>query len=272
MNLNGLRKKVGGAALLFVMALGITLSASTSAQAQWRDYDNRNDRYGQYNDDRVRWDSQRTKQYAFLLGYHNAYTEGKEAYERRSGADYNDMPGYRQGTNGWLAWMGHQDSYKDAYRKGYEVGFKDGQQRRGRRYSKEDVERALGGNLKDVYGNDSYYDDDGYYRGGRDSRNDRDRGDYRNGRYNREEIFRIAQQNGYNRGFRHGEEDRSRRRRYNYDNANEYRNAIDGYRSEYGDRSVYQQGFRDGYRQGYDDAFRSRGRRNNTSGSIRWPF
>jgi hypothetical protein len=264
MNLNGLKKRIGGAALMFAMALGIGLSASTPAQAQWRDRDYR------YDDNTVRWDRERTRQYAFMLGYHNAYSEGKEMAERGSRVDYRNMPGYRQGTNGWLAWMGHQDTYRDSYRRGYEAGFKDGQQRSGRRYGKDDVERILGDSLRNVYGNDSYYYDDDNDRNRRGDWNDRDG---RDGRYDRNDAYRIAQQNGYNRGLRRGEEDRARRRSYDYDDTSEYRNATDGYRSEYGNRDVYRQGYRDGFRQGYEDGYRGRGNRSNTSrGGFRWPF
>jgi flagellar biosynthesis/type III secretory pathway protein FliH len=261
--MNGLRKRISTAALMFAMAIGIGLSASTSAQAQWR------------NDNYVRWDRERTRQYALLLGYHNAYSEGKEVAERRGRVDYRNMPGYRQGTNGWLAWMGHQDTYRDSYRRGYEAGFKDGQERRGRRYGKDDVERVLGDSLKNVYGNDSYdYDDDYYDRNGR---RDGDWNDRRDGGWNdrndRNNVYRIAQQNGYNRGLRSGQEDRARRRSYDYDDTSEYRNATEGYRSQYGDREAYRQGFRDGFRQGYEDGYRGRGTSRNTSrDGWRWPF
>ncbi|HKG21545.1 MAG TPA: hypothetical protein VKC34_06565 [Blastocatellia bacterium] len=259
MNFTNLRRTIGGAALTLAMLAGIGFATSGTAQAQYRRYDDR------YND-QVRWDSNRTKQFAFLLGYHNAYTEGKEAADRGYRPNFRDMPGYRNSDNGYKSWMGHDDTYRENYRKGYETGFKDGQERRGRRYDRNDVERALGDSLKNVYGDDRYdrYDD-------RDNRgNGRwdDRRDDRDGRYDRNDrnqIIRMAQQNGYNDGIRRGQEDRSRRRGNQADRASEYRDGMRGYRSEYGDRNIYRQAYREGFMRGYDEAYR----RGTTS---RWPF
>ena len=268
MNKTILARRVGGAALTLAMIATIGIVASRPAQAQWRsDGYGRN---GRYNDDQVRWPRERTKQYAYLLGYHNAYTEGKEAAGNGYRISFKDVQEYRAATNGWLAWMGYPDSYKDSYRKGFEDGFKDGQSGRSRRYGRDDVERVLGDRLKSVYGgrDDDY--DNYRWRRGRDRDRDDDRG--RRDRFDRNEVYRIAQQNGYREGFRDGEDDRSHRRRYDYQHSGDYRDALKGYRSEYGDRGVYQQGFRDGYRRGYDDAFRGRGNNSGQRWPLPWPF
>ncbi len=245
---------VSGAALTLALMLGITVAAS----AQYRNYD---DRYYRY-DDQVRWSKERTQDYAYKLGYHNAYTEARRAYENGYRVSYRDMPGYRNDTNGYLAWMGHQSDYRSAYRRGYEAGFNDSLAGRPRRYNRQDVERVLGADLEETY-EDPYYRNDPYYRGGRNRGHD---DDYRYGRYGRSDIYRIAQQNGYRDGLRHGEEDRSRRRGYDYSHSDRYRDATSGYRSEYGDREAYRQGYRDGYRRGYDEGYRQNNSRS------RWPF
>lgn len=255
-------KKIGGAALMLAMLLGVGLVSTASAQIRY------DDRYGYgRNNDQVRWTKDRTRQYAYLLGYHQAYTEGSEARENGYNTNYKDAPGYRNDANGWLAWMGYQSDYRSRYRDGYRDGFNDGANYRTRRYDRDDVERVLGGNLKEVYQDDRW---DRYDR--RDRRNDRrddrwdDRNGNRNGRYNRQEILRIAQQNAYNDGMRHGQDDRRRNRSYNYSDSGEYRNATNGYRPEYGDREVYRQGYREGYQRGYNDGYR------NTTGNRRWPW
>jgi hypothetical protein len=271
MNSTILIRKIGGTVITLAMMAGTGIATNPAAQAQWR-----NDGYGRngrYNDDQVRWPRERTKQYAYLLGYHNAYTEGKEAAGSGYRISYKDVQEYRAGTNGWLAWMGYLDSYKDSYRKGFEDGFKDGQSGRARRYGRDDVERALGDKLKNVYGGrDDDYDNDRWRRGRDRSHDDGGGRDRRGGRYDRNEVYRIAQQNGYREGFHHGEDDRSHRRGYDYDHSSTYREATKGYGSEYGDRGVYQQGFRDGYRRGYDDGFRGRANNSGQRWPLPWPF
>ncbi len=254
MSLTNLRRKIGGTALTLALLVGIGLAASGTAQAQYRDYD---DRYGQ-----AQWDRNRTSQFALMLGYHNAYTEGREAAERGQRLNFRDMPGYRNSDNGYKTWMGHDDTYRSNYRRGYEIGFKDGQERRERRYKRADIERVLGANLKEVYGDDRY--DRDFDRWGRDDRRD-GRGNDRNDRFDRNDVVRLAQQNGYNDGVRRGQEDRSRRRGYEMDRSPEYRDATSGYRSEYGNRNVYQQAYRDGFKRGYDEAYRR-------GVNSRWPF
>lgn len=259
MSMNELRKKVGGAALTLVMVFGIAIMSSATAQAQWRD----NDRYNG-NQEQVRWTSERNRQYSFMLGYHNAYTEGKNAAERGYRGSPRDMAGYRNSNNGYRAWMGSESTYRDSYRKGYEQGFSDGQTGRSRRYDRDDIERVLGGDLERVYEReDRHYPDD----------RDRDRrGDYndRDGR-NRSELYRVAQQNGYNDGLRHGRDDVNRRRSYNLDDSSDYRNATRGYRSEFGNRETYRNAYRDGFRQGYEDGYRRRNGRD-TNNRFPWPF
>jgi hypothetical protein len=84
---------------------------------------------------------------------------------------------------------------------------------------------------------------------------DRDRDD-RNRRFSRQEIYRIAQQLGYQDGLRRGLEARRYNRRSEYDRADEYRSGMRGFRSEYGDRPVFQQGYREGFRRGYLESYR----------------
>jgi hypothetical protein len=184
-----------------------------------------------------------------LLGYHQAYGENRDVNGRQ--ASYRDMPGYREGTNGHLVWMGDRNTYRDSYRKGYKEGFEDAQRSRQRRYDRGDVERVLGASLKDVYNDDRYDRDDNHSgnRRDRDNSGQRDRA----GRNDRNEVNIIAQQNGYRDGLRHAEGDRNQRRANEYGNVREYRDALSGYRSEYGDREQYRQAYREGFRRGYDE-------------------
>jgi hypothetical protein len=107
------------------------------------------------------------------------------------------------------------------------------------------------------------YNQDRYQRDN-DRGNGRDR-DGRNRRYSRQEIYRIAQQLGYQDGLRRGLEARRYNRRSEYDRADEYRNGLRGFRSEYGDRPAFQQGYREGFRRGYVESYRR------ASSNNRWP-
>jgi hypothetical protein len=90
--------------------------------------------------------------------------------------------------------------------------------------------------------------------------------DYWHGPVRRNEIVRIAQQNGYRAGFNHGRADRARHRSFNFADSIEYRTALSGYRWSFGDRDFYRQAYREAYRRGYQEAFR----RGGFGG--RWPF
>lgn len=258
MNWNEMRKKTLTIALMVVFAVGAGLAASATAQAQYRDYD----RYGR--NDRGRWEKDRTKDYGLIYGYLRGYPDGWRALRNGYRVNHKDVANYRNDSQGWLSWMDHRDTYRDAYRKGFELGFKEAQANRQPRYNRTHLERVLGTSIRNAYGRDDFVDD--YWDDRRGNGRWNDRYDDRNRRYDRNEVYRIAQQNGYREGFRHGSQDRARRQRYDYDDSREYRSALTGYRSEYGNRSAYQQAFRDGYRRGYDEAYR---RGNNRGG---WPF
>jgi hypothetical protein len=238
--------------LVFSVMLG------ASAQAQYRDYD----RGGQYGY-QGQWSRERTRDYAFKLGYHTGYSEVRDANENGFRRSLREIPGYRNDTNGYLEVMRYRDDYRSAYRRGFEQAYQDFNNGRPRRYNRQDVERALGGNLKDVYRDDRYDRDDWY--AGRDDRSwrnrDRDR-DWRDrdrdGRNDRNDLYRVAQQNGYREGLRQGQDDAYRRRSFNYENTSRYRDALSGYRSEYGNRDDYRRAFREGFRQGYEEGYRNR--------------
>jgi hypothetical protein len=253
MSLKSFRRTVTGAALGLAMMLGITVA---TAQAQYRDYDYRG---GQYNN-QERWSKERTRDYAFKLGYHQGYSETRDAFEWGNRRSVRDMSGYHNDTNGYLGWMGYRDDYRNAYRKGFEQAFNDFRSGRERRYGRNDVERALGDRLKDVYIDDRGYEDP---RGRRDDYRNYDDRSYGG----RGDVYGMAQQNGYRDGLRQGEDDRQHRRNFDYERQSRYRDALSGYRSEYGDRDRYRDAYRDGFRRGYSEGFR---RGDNNRG--RWPF
>jgi hypothetical protein len=120
--------------------------------------------------------------------------------------------------------------------------------------------RGPQGNRSDRYDDDDYrYNDDDYRYG----RNRRTGGN--GGTYNRTDIRRQAQSNGYQEGLRAGQDDRARGSSYSLESHNTYRDATAGYNSSYGDIELYRNAFRQGYRQGYDEGYRYGGGRGGRS-------
>lgn len=78
---------------------------------------------------------------------------------------------------------------------------------------------------------------------------------YNNGRYARE-IERRAWDNGFRDGVRAGERDGRGSRRYEPGRHDDWRDANDGYRREYGDRNFYRRSYRSGFEAGYSQAYR----------------
>jgi hypothetical protein len=79
---------------------------------------------------------------------------------------------------------------------------------------------------------------------------------YRNDPYYGNDIYRIAQDQGYRDGIEQGAKDGRDRNRYRPEESGRYRDATRGYRSEYGNKEAYKQAYRDGFRRGYDQGFR----------------
>jgi hypothetical protein len=103
---------------------------------------------------------------------------------------------------------------------------------------------------------------------------------YRNRRYdpyNQNNIYQIAQQQGYSYGMNVGAADAQRGQSYNPQRSRYFRNANSGYNSYYGNRGQYQQVFRNAFVQGYREGYMRYGgydRRSNNGrwGNGRWPW
>ena len=244
MKIKSIKKSFLGTATGLVMIFGVTIA---TANAQYRDYDNRGRSYNES------WSKSRTTDYAFKLGYHSAYSEAMEARNRGFRGSFRDLPGYRNDGNGYLSYMNYIEDYRAAYRRGFESGVRDAFAGRERRFGRNEVEAVLGRSLKDAYPDDGDYRDPDYGRG--DWRN-RDNTEWRNDRGdNWRNIETIAHRNGFEDGRRQGEQDRFRRVRFDYQRSSEYRNALNGYRSEFGNRDRYRESYRDAFKRGYIEGF-----------------
>lgn len=86
------------------------------------------------------------------------------------------------------------------------------------------------------------------------------RGDRPYGRYGGgPEVERIAHDNGYHEGREAGEKDARRGRSFDLDRHDDWRDADEGYRRDYGDKDFYRREFREGFRAGYNDGYNAIG-------------
>lgn len=241
MKINLLRNKFGGMLIAFSLLFGATLIASTTAQAQYR-----NDRYGRYGNGN---DVYRIAQ---DQGYRDGIDHGAEHARDRHRFDPEGTSHYKNATEGYRSSYGNKDAYKQAYREGFRRGYDEGFRQNSGGYGGYDRGRNSGNDpyYRNDGGNDPYYrNNDPYYRNG----GSRDNGGYGN------DIYRIAQEQGYRDGVDHGAEHARNRDRYNPEGTSHYKNADSGYRSEYGNKDSYRQAYREGFKRGYDEGYRGSG-------------
>lgn len=83
--------------------------------------------------------------------------------------------------------------------------------------------------------------------------------DYRRNRggYGRE-VYSAGYERGYYEGAKEGARDARGGRRFEYRDEGRYRDGDHGYRSSYGPRREYTQGFRRGYEEGYRRGYATR--------------
>jgi hypothetical protein len=91
------------------------------------------------------------------------------------------------------------------------------------------------------------------YAWGHDRDRDRGRRDDRRGRGG--EAYRAGFKRGFSEGAHEGAKDGRRGSRFEYDRDSRYRDSDRGYRSSYGSRRDYEQGYKSGYREGYTDGY-----------------
>lgn len=107
----------------------------------------------------------------------------------------------------------------------------------------------------------------------RDRRDDRYRRDRRDDRYrDRYNSYQVARERGYSYGLSVGAADAQRGQSYNPQRSRYWRNATEGYDSDYGNKGQYKQIFRNAFEQGYREGFQ-RYAYNNRRGrwDNRWP-
>jgi hypothetical protein len=182
-------------------------------------------------------------------GHDEGYRDGARAggEDARDGRtfEYQRHRDYRDGDRGYQSRSGRRDDYTQQYRDGFVAGYRDGYYSGGGRGARRG---PTGGRPVPPFDSRP-----GYGSGP---------GNRSRGGYGRAPVVDIAHGNGFEDGYQRGLDDGRDRDRPDPWRHSRYRNADQGYRRDYGPRSVYQQAYRAAFEQGYEQGYRdSRGSR-----------
>lgn len=172
-------------------------------------------------------------QRASQQGYNDGFQHGQEDRERSAGYNYQGDE-YQRADRGYEPNLGDREQFVTAYREGYRSGYDDGFNGRSQRSG-------------DPY--DPGRDDPGRDDRGRD---DRYRDDDRDGRRGSNDL---AYDIGYRDGIEGAQKDIRRRKGFDYNDHEWYRDADHGYSRSYGDKHTYRLRYREGYEAGYRDTY-----------------
>src|SRR5215831_3704123 len=224
--------RVSEVAILSLLLVGIVMVSGTSAAAQRR---NRWDGYPNWGG------SYQLRETALNAGYNEGTKEGRSDRSHNRYRNYSEFGAYNDATHDYSSRLGDRELYRRYYRMAFEHG-----------YDTENQNHF--NNQNERYGRDN-----------RDRDRDRDRNN--NNRWGRDwnrygqfggsfELRQTALNAGYNAGEREGRNDGRRGRHRNLSDFSEYRNATTDYKSNMGDRALYQRYYRQGFENGYEDGYR----------------
>lgn len=141
------QNRIGTATLAFSLLFGAAIILSSTAQAQYpndRDAQQRRDRDNRDRDNRDRnngnrkrhggnWDgyanyggSFQLRQTALNAGYNDGNKQGRNDRNRRNRSDYRNNSSYRKATKDYSSRLGDRDLYQRYYREAYPNGYDDG--------------------------------------------------------------------------------------------------------------------------------------------------
>jgi hypothetical protein len=164
-------------------------------------------------------------------GYEHGYRDG--FHRGIDDVDHGNKfkPEVKDADQGYEKSMGDKDQYKNGYRSGFVSGY-------------EDAFNHRPGRFGEIYGPaDS-------------TRGTADREDFS---YQQSwSGSHVAADMGYRDGLMAGEADYNHHHSPRAEDQDDYRHADHGYRSSFGEKSIYQQQYRDGFMAGYRDAYSGR--------------
>jgi hypothetical protein len=150
MKTNLLAKRIMGFVFGLSLLLGIGMSASSEAQAQWQDPSWQRDqirrqrewerdqrrrqreaqRNGRYDDDRYGYGgSFQLRQTALNAGYNEGIKEGRKDRSRGERFEYRDEEDFRNANTDYSSRLGDRELYRQYFRQGFVNGYSDGYRR-----------------------------------------------------------------------------------------------------------------------------------------------
>ena len=121
-------KKMGGYLLAFFLLFGIITVASSSAQAQYPNWerDRRDDRWERRED---RWERRQGLERARQQGYSYGMSVGAADAQRNQSFNPQRSRYYRNGTEGYDRDFGNRGQYRQVFRSAFIQGYREGYQR-----------------------------------------------------------------------------------------------------------------------------------------------
>ena len=126
MNIAYSSKKIGGYLLAFFLLFGIITVASSSAQAQRRRNDRRDDRWERRED---RYERRYGIQVARERGYSYGMNVGAADAQRNQSFNPQRSRYWKNATEGYDNDFGNKGQYKQVFRNAFEQGYREGYQR-----------------------------------------------------------------------------------------------------------------------------------------------
>ena len=147
MKINLLTKRVIGFVFALTLLLGVGLTASSTAQAQWQDpswqreqqrrqrewerEQRRRQREAQsdwrYDNDRYGYGASfQLRQTALNAGYNEGIKEGRKDRNNRERFEFRDEEDYRNANTDYSSRLGSRELYRQYFRQGFVNGYSDG--------------------------------------------------------------------------------------------------------------------------------------------------
>jgi hypothetical protein len=134
------QSRIGGAVLAFSLLFGIAIALSATAQAQYPNDRNAQDRRDRQRNDTGRqarrgrnWDgygnyggSDQLRQTALNAGYNGGIKQGHNDRNKRNGSGFQSQSAYQKATKDYNSRLGDREVYRRYFREAYENGFSDG--------------------------------------------------------------------------------------------------------------------------------------------------
>lgn len=239
-------KRILGSVFSLLLITGVVALSSTTGFGQWN-----NNRGNNTSDGYPNWGgSYDLRTTALNSGYNDGMKAGQQDAGRSRRTNFNDFKDYRNANKGYSSRFGDRDLYSRYYRVGFEHGYAE--------YVPNGNNGSWNGNNNGNWNGNNNGSWNGNNNGNWNNGNNanwkyrgRNWGQY--GSYGGSSNFRQTALNaGYNEGIKQGRKDRNNGPR-DLNDFSSYRNADTDYKTQNGDKYLYQRYYREGFENGYHD-------------------